>query len=112
MIENSNLPKEAASLARRRGRGGQRKGAGRPSFRPSVEQRQTVEEMKFCGKSDAAIARAIGINVDTLRKHLRDELDDAVERRAARRSVLDPGPKPRGLGAGRGEIPLEDADAR
>lgn len=55
-------------------RGGARVGAGRTPFRPSIEQRQAVEEMKFCGEPEVVIARAIGIDVDTLRKHFADEL--------------------------------------
>jgi len=47
---------------------------GRPSYRPSLEDRQTVEEMKFVGESDNTIARALGIDPDTLRKHFADEL--------------------------------------
>lgn len=49
---------------------------GRPPFRPTIEQRQTVEQMKFCGESDATIARALCIDPDTLRKHFADELAD------------------------------------
>lgn len=54
---------------------------GRPSFRPSVEQRRIVEEMKFCGESENTIARAIGIDPDTLRKHFADELADGHAQR-------------------------------
>ncbi|HEU4986874.1 MAG TPA: hypothetical protein VFT89_07395 [Rhizobiaceae bacterium] len=49
---------------------------GRPPYRPSIEERQTVEEMKYCGESDNVIARALGIDPDTLRKHFVDELAD------------------------------------
>lgn len=57
-----------------------RKG-GRPPFRPTIEQRQTVEEMKFCGESDNVIARALGIDPDTMRKHFGDELADGHAQR-------------------------------
>lgn len=33
-----------------------------------------VEQMKFCGESEHTIAAALGIDVDTLRKHLAREL--------------------------------------
>jgi len=54
---------------------------GRPAFRPTIEQRRTVEEMKFCGESDNTIARALGIDPDTLRKHFPDELADGHAQR-------------------------------
>lgn len=58
-----------------------RSGGGRPAFRPSIEQRTTVEEMRYCGESEAVIARAIGIDVDTLKKHFEDELADGHAQR-------------------------------
>src|SRR5688572_16790694 len=54
---------------------------GRPEYRATIEQRQTVEEMKFCGESDNTIARALGIDPDTLRKHFADELADGHAQR-------------------------------
>lgn len=77
MTEKSNEPKMARKKQRKaapKGRGGKRPGSGRPQFRASIEQRQTVEEMKFCGDSEEVIACAIGIDVNTLRKHFSDEL--------------------------------------
>lgn len=47
---------------------------GRPCFEPSVDQRLTVEQMKFVGEPDTVIARAIGISPATLRLHFRDEM--------------------------------------
>lgn len=58
---------------------------GRPPYRPSIEDRQTVEEMKFCGESERVIARALRIDPDTLRKHFEDELADG---HAARRKEV------------------------
>lgn len=58
---------------------------GRPPFKPSIEQRQTVEQMKYCGESDATIARALGIHPQTLREHLADELANG---HAARREEV------------------------
>ncbi len=54
---------------------------GRPTYRPSLEDRQTVEEMKFVGESDNMIARALGIDPDTLRKHFANELADGHAQR-------------------------------
>ena len=54
---------------------------GRPPYKPTLEGRQRVEEMKFCGESDNCIARALGIDVDTLRKHFEDELQDGHAQR-------------------------------
>lgn len=47
---------------------------GRPAFKPTAAMRRTVEQMKFCGESENTIARALGIDPDTLRKHFVDEL--------------------------------------
>lgn len=54
---------------------------GRPAYRPSIEDRKTVEEMKFVGESDNTIARALSIDPDTLRKHFADELADGHAQR-------------------------------
>lgn len=54
---------------------------GRPAYRPSLEDRQTVEQMKFVGESDNTIARALAIDPDTLRKHFADELADGHAQR-------------------------------
>jgi hypothetical protein len=60
---------------------------GRPEFRPSVAERQTVEQMKFCGESDNVIARALRIDAHTLRKHFAIELADGYASR--RRQVIE-----------------------
>lgn len=54
---------------------------GRPPYKATIAARQRVEEMKFCGESDACIARALGIDPDTLRKHFEDELADGHAQR-------------------------------
>ncbi len=54
---------------------------GRPAYRPSLADRQTVEELKFVGESENAIARSLGIDPDTLRKHFVDELADGHAQR-------------------------------
>lgn len=58
-----------------------RRGPGQPEHRPTIEMRQTVEEMKFCGESEDVIARALGISTPTLRKHYAVELSDGHSNR-------------------------------
>ena len=58
---------------------------GRPVYKPSIEGRQTVEEMKYFGEDEAVIARALGIDIKTLKKHFADELDGGF---AARRKEI------------------------
>lgn len=58
---------------------------GRPAYSPTIESRQRVQEMKFCGESDNVIARALGIAPETLRKHFGEELADG---HAQRRSEI------------------------
>lgn len=48
---------------------------GRPKFEPDAEQRKTVNAMAGYGIPQPDIARVIGIDPKTLRKHFRDELD-------------------------------------
>lgn len=47
----------------------------RPSHKPTAEQREQVEAMAGFGIPHDDIARVIGIESPTLRKHYRDELD-------------------------------------
>ena len=56
--------------------GGVRPGAGRPSFKPTDEQRALVEQVAGYGLPEAQIAAlvCIDIDADTLRKHFRQEL--------------------------------------
>lgn len=54
---------------------------GRPPYNPTIENRQRVQEMKFCGESDNVIARALGISPETLRKHFGEELADGHAQR-------------------------------
>ncbi len=56
---------------------------GRPAYQPTIDQRKTVEQMKFVGESDATIARALGMDVDTVRRHFDDELADGYAQRRA-----------------------------
>lgn len=54
---------------------------GLPEHRPTIANRQTVEEMKFCGESEDVIARALGVSTPTLRKHYSVELTDGHSNR-------------------------------
>ena len=53
-------------------------------FCPSDEQRRTVEAMVGYGIPQVDIARVVGINDDTLRKHFREEIDTGAARANAR----------------------------
>ncbi|MCG7508516.1 hypothetical protein [Mesorhizobium retamae] len=59
---------------------------GRPAYRATLKDRQTVEQMKFCGESENTIARSLGIDVGTLRKHFVEELENGHANR--RREVI------------------------
>ena len=56
---------------------------GRPEFQPTLDERRRVERLKYVGESDNMIARALRIDVDTLRKHFVDELADGYALRRA-----------------------------
>lgn len=60
---------------------------GRPSFKPTRAMRLSVERMLACGDSQNTVARALGIDDDTLRKHFAEELATGGARR--RRQVVD-----------------------
>lgn len=59
---------------------------GRPPFKPTTAHRKTVEQMRYCGEPIAVIARAVGIDEDTLKKHFAEELADGHAKR--RREVI------------------------
>ena len=50
---------------------------GRPQHAPTARIRGLVEGYAACGTPEADIARLVGIDPKTLRKHYRAELDDA-----------------------------------
>jgi hypothetical protein len=50
---------------------------GRPRHQPDASQRRQVEAMAGYGIAEADIAKVLGIDPKTLRKHYRDELDVA-----------------------------------
>lgn len=60
---------------------------GRPPFKPTSAMRLSVERMLSCGDSQNSVARALGIDADTLRKHFPEELATGAARR--RRQVVD-----------------------
>ena len=47
----------------------------RPKFEPTLEHRRSVEAMAAYGIDEVKIARIIGVDPKTLRKHFRYELD-------------------------------------
>jgi hypothetical protein len=53
-------------------------------FCPSDEQRRSVEAMVSYGIPQLDIARVVGIDDDTLRKHFREEIDTGAARANAR----------------------------
>jgi len=53
-----------------------RRPPGHPPFEPAHDQRQLVQVMRANGDTLAIIARNIGIDEKTLRKHFKDELAD------------------------------------
>lgn len=60
---------------------------GRPAFRATAAMKTTVERMMACGDSQNTIARALGIDDDTLRKHFPEEIRTGAAKR--RREVID-----------------------
>lgn len=63
------------------------RGRGRPPYQPTKTLRLTVERMCSVGDSHDTIARALGIDSDTLRKYYPDELLNGASRR--RREVVE-----------------------
>ena len=60
---------------------------GRPAFKPTRPMRLSVERMLACGDSQNMVARALGIDDDTLRKHFAEEIATRAAKR--RREVVD-----------------------
>ena len=52
---------------------------GRPPFVATDEQRKRVMILAAAGHTQATVADRIGLNVDTLRKHFRAELDEGTD---------------------------------
>ncbi len=57
---------------------------GRPSFVPTAKMRNDVAVWKAGGMSDENIARALGIDADTLKKHFAEELATHWAKKMAR----------------------------
>lgn len=65
-------------------KGGRRPGAGNPAHAPTPQTRRLVEGMILVGKfRQEHIARVIGIDMKTLRKYYREQLDMAYAKDAA-----------------------------
>jgi hypothetical protein len=57
---------------------------GRPAHKPDPFHRRQVEAMAAYGVPEVGIARVVGIDAKTLRKHYRDELDTGQIRATAK----------------------------
>lgn len=60
---------------------------GRPQFKVTAAHRRSVEQLVAIGESHDSIARAIGCDDDTLRKHFAAELATGLSKR--RKEVVD-----------------------
>jgi predicted transcriptional regulator len=65
----------------------QKRGRGRPAFKPTQLHRRKVEQYVCGGMSHDAIAKVLGVSDETLRKHFAAELSTGAERRRA--EVID-----------------------
>ncbi len=54
-----------------------KRGPGQPPHAPTSQQRKMVESMSAYGIPQDDISKVIGISIDTLAKHYREELDTA-----------------------------------
>ena len=54
--------------------------AGRRKYEPTEKDIRVVEAMAGCGLPQDAIARALGIDEKTLRKHFRRQLDSSADK--------------------------------
>jgi predicted transcriptional regulator len=61
----------------------EKRGKGRPAFKPTALHRRRVEEYVCAGMSQDAIAKVLGISDETLRKHFTVELETGAQRRRA-----------------------------
>lgn len=59
---------------------------GRPPYQPPPDVRDDIELMVLAGMAHAAIAKALEIDIHTLEKYFRVELDEGVSRK--KREVL------------------------
>lgn len=54
---------------------------GRPPFKPTAAHRRSVEQLKAVGATEDTIRRALGINLETLKKYFADNLENGWSRR-------------------------------
>jgi len=52
---------------------------GRPPFKPTAKQRESVQIAIACGMTHRQIASCVGIDVNTLEKHFRVEIDNGFD---------------------------------
>jgi hypothetical protein len=79
-------PRAPSKAARKKSKFRKSSSRGRPEWVPSIDERTSVEHMKFCGESEALIARSMKVDVKSLRKHCRYELENGHANR--RRQVI------------------------
>ena len=60
------------------------RGPGQPPHAPTSQQRKMVESMSAYGIPQDDISKVIGISIDTLAKHYREELDTATAKANAK----------------------------
>ena len=53
---------------------------GRREYEPTEKDARMVEALAVCGSPQEAIARVLGIDAKTLRKHFRDVLDTSADK--------------------------------
>ncbi len=61
-----------------------KRGPGQPPHAPTSQQRKMVESMSAYGIPQDDISKVIGISIDTLAKHYREELDTATAKANAK----------------------------
>lgn len=79
--------KPTPQKARAKSKAARKNVGGRPAWQPSIADRTAVERMKFVGESEAMIAKALNVDVKTLRKACPHELSTGYATR--RRQVID-----------------------
>jgi predicted transcriptional regulator len=61
----------------------QKRGRGRPSFKPTAAHSRKVEELLACGMSQEDISRVLGITKPTLEKYFPEEIATGAARKRA-----------------------------
>lgn len=73
-----------APAPKRKNGGGPQPGSGRPPYKPTEQDRKTVEAMSASGITQEDICLVIGVTRKTLRKHFTEELDTAATKANAK----------------------------